>query len=348
MVKLAFRVDGGQNVGMGHVMRSMALASAFPENVDITFIIKEDRDVIKLLTEAGYDLIVLEKNLDYKKEIDRVKDLIVSSHFEILIVDSYRVGQDYLIELKKVINKLVSIHDFAPFAFPSDIVINGNIYARELEYKSNTNSTKFLLGTDYTLMRKEFQDLPEQLVKKQVQRIIVTVGGSDPLNLTPKILKALNRSVNFFKDSDYVSKNNFQINVIIGPAFDNINQIVKTVKRSQLETALYYNIKKMSSLMLESDLAISAGGSTLYELAVTATPTICLLQAENQRLNAQIMDKENIVLNLGPGDQVKMEDLINNIIYLIKNYQLRLKMGKKGQKIINGNGARKCVEEILK
>jgi UDP-2,4-diacetamido-2,4,6-trideoxy-beta-L-altropyranose hydrolase len=340
MIKVCFRVDGGKGIGMGHLMRSLALAKVFSEEVEIKFIIKEDKSALKLLKENKCEFITLPFNLDYNEEIERVKNSISNEKAEILITDSYKIDQNYLIEMKSVVKKLISIHDFAPFSFPSDIVINGNVYGDKLDYSSISKDTEFLLGTNYLLMRDEFQRLEERMVNQEISNILVTVGGSDPLNLTPKVINSLDILEKELKKS-------LHIDVVIGPSFNNIDKIIEMTRKNRLEISLHFNIRKMSRLMLESDLAITAGGTTLYELAATGTPAVVLLQADNQVLAAKEMERLGTIINLGFGNKVEIEKLAATLIEIAKNEAKRKKMSKVGQKLVDGYGATRCVERIL-
>jgi spore coat polysaccharide biosynthesis predicted glycosyltransferase SpsG len=194
-------------------------------------------------------------------------------------------------------------------------VINGNAYAGDLDYLSYYGDTEFLLGTDYLLLREEFRNLPEMEVRDKVHNILVTVGGYDMRNLTPKIIKALSELDLDEINDQYLDKKNLHIDVVIGPSFDNIKEIVKAVQKSKLDISLNFNVKKMSKLMIKSDIAISSGGSTLYELAVTKTPALVLLQAENQVRVAEKLDGQSII-NLGFDNSVNIIKL--SIIKLIK------------------------------
>jgi UDP-2,4-diacetamido-2,4,6-trideoxy-beta-L-altropyranose hydrolase len=274
--------------------------------------------------------------LNYKKELTEVKKLIKSNDIEIVITDSYDLDQNYLSELKKVTNKLVSLHDFVPYSFPSDIVVNGNIYASQLNYKSMTNDTDFLLGPKYTLMREEFQDVSRNNTNSDVNSILITVGGSDKLNLTPKIIAAIDQL-----------EDKLHLDVVVGLGFDNLAQIIEVSQNCNLELSLHFNVDKMSQLMLKSDLAISAGGSTLYELAATGTPTITLLQADNQVKVTEAMEAKDAIINLGFGNQVTKKELKNNVKKLINDFALRKEMSQQGPKIIDGEGAKRVANYIL-
>jgi len=298
---IALRVDGGKDKGMGHIMRTIALANDLKkkqENKEVFYITKDDQTAVNKLKENDFEVVIIDRDLSYEEEIEKVKEIIKKRKVDKLITDSYEIDQNYLIEMRKVVDKLVTIHDYAPFAFPSHVVINGNAYAEDLDYESYYGDTEFLLGTDYLILREEFRNLTEIEVRDRVQNILVTVGGYDLKNLTPKIIKALN-SIDFDEIEDrYIDKENLHVDVVIGPSFDNLEEIVKEVQKSKLDISLNFNVKKMSKLMIKSDIAISSGGSTLYELAITKTPALVLLQAENQVRVAEKMDGKSVI-NLG-------------------------------------------------
>ncbi|TDX58935.1 UDP-2,4-diacetamido-2,4,6-trideoxy-beta-L-altropyranose hydrolase [Orenia marismortui] len=338
MNKIAFRADGGEEIGMGHMMRCLALAKAFPAGIKVYFITKDNQSVKALLKRKNIEILSIDKKLSINDEIKSVKELILSNKINILITDSYQIDREYLLKLKKVVGKLVSIHDSDPFIFPSDMIINGNIYASNLDY--NSKGAELLLGNKYTLMREEFANLPHKKIQKKVDNILVTVGGGDPLNLTPKILASLAR---LSKEN----RNDLHIDVVIGPSFNNIAEIIEIVRSIDLEISLHFKIKKMSQLMLNSDLAISAGGGTLYELAACGIPAIVLLQAENQILAAEKMDQKGSIINLGFGDQIELEELISTIGEVIKDFSKREEMSRIGQQLVDGLGAKRCVRKIL-
>jgi UDP-2,4-diacetamido-2,4,6-trideoxy-beta-L-altropyranose hydrolase len=329
MSVVALRVDGGKDIGLGHIMRSMALASDLKNDEEVErifYITKNETSAVNKLKENDFEVITIDKGLNYDKEIEEVKKIINKEEVNKLITDSYDIDQNYLIEMRKVVDNLVTIHDYAPFAFPSHVVINGNAYAEDLDYESYYGDTEFRLGTDYLFLREEFRNLPEIKVRDKVQNILVTVGGYDLRNLTPKIIEALN-SIDFdeIDDQYIVDKGNLHIDVVIGPSFDNVDQIVAEVEKSSLNISLNFNVERMSKLMLKSDIAISSGGSTLYELAVTKTPALVMLQAENQVRVADKLDGKSII-NLGfesEDIEYTFKKIVEKKINLINNLSIK-------------------------
>lgn len=340
-MKIAFRADAGSEEGMGHIVRSLTLARALPEEWDVNFIVKQDDMVADYLKDYILEekIFFLSPNISQEDEIKKLVSIVTENNIRILVNDSYEIGKDYLEELKQQVDYLASIHDFAPFAFPSDIVINGNIYAPELDYSSTGEETKFLLGPRYLLLREEFCELAERKLQRNVERILVTVGGADPLNLTPKIIEALG-----LLEDNYLSF----VDVVIGPAFDNVREIKVAAENIKFDINLHCDPHNMAELMLNCGLAVSAGGSTLYELAATGTPAVTVLQAENQIKAAGMMDKEGIVINLGMGHKVSPENIAREVSLLLENYERRKKMSERGQELVDGRGVERCVREIIK
>ncbi|MTI59294.1 MAG: UDP-2,4-diacetamido-2,4,6-trideoxy-beta-L-altropyranose hydrolase [Firmicutes bacterium] len=344
MEKIAFRVDGGSKIGMGHLMRCLALAQALPGDMEGFFITKSDGKVFELIKENDYKVIKISGVSQVQDELGLVKDAIINNDIDILIIDSYELAYDYLISVKKAVDNLVSIHDFAPFPFPADIVINGNIYADELNYKSVNGDTRFLLGTKYLLMRDEFRELPKRILERTVKDILITVGGGDPLNLTPKIIK----SINLIEGNiALLDKDNLHLDIVIGPAFTNLEEIVSMLRELNIDISLHFNVNKISDLMLNCDLAISAGGTTLYELAATGTPAVSILQDDNQVQGAGMLAAKGTIINLGMGDKLNIETIVEKITELIVDFELRKRMSRVGQKLVDGRGADRCVEEII-
>jgi len=191
------------------------------------------------------------------------------------------------------------------------------------------------LGIKYTPLRKEFWDVPEKNIKEKVKSLMVTFGGSDTKNMTPKVMKLLNK--------EYPELNK---NVIIGKAFQNIDDIKKCVDKNT--NLIYYpDAEKMKEIMLEVDIAISAGGQTLYEFARIGVPTIGVCIAENQLGN--IREWENIDFLEYVGWYTK-KNIIKNIDKLLKNMQdikIRESKSKTGRKVIDGKGSLNLVDKVI-
>ena len=156
-MKIAIRADGNANIGLGHIQRCLTLSSQLKKKgAKVIFVVKEDKIVKEKVKQEGFEVIELEHNLNLDKDLRYIVKTIKENKIDILITDSYEFDEKYLIEVKKNVALLVSIDDLAEIAFPSDILINQNIYAKELSYRSLTAKTEFLLGPEYALLKEEF------------------------------------------------------------------------------------------------------------------------------------------------------------------------------------------------
>ncbi len=191
MIKVGIRADGSEQIGMGHIMRCLALAGELKKlDCQVTFLTRANNKVIELLDKKGYCVKIVPL-LKKDEEVQFLYHYNQDEHLDILITDSYEFDTKYLTSLRSFIPLLVSIDDTNQCIYPSHIVVNGNLYGSELNYQSSTGDTEWLLGSKYTFLRDEFLQQDKPVVKKNVVQILVTMGGSDSEGCTPEVLKLL-------------------------------------------------------------------------------------------------------------------------------------------------------------
>ena len=100
----------------------------------------------------------------------------------------------------------------------------------------------------------------------------------------------------------------------------------------------------MEKVYLETDIAISAGGSSCYELAYFGIPNIIITVADNQLNNAKTLNKNNVSVYLGKKEDFSSAKLKENILKLINNTPLRRKMIKNEMRLVDGRGKKRIVE----
>ncbi|WIF93901.1 UDP-2,4-diacetamido-2,4,6-trideoxy-beta-L-altropyranose hydrolase [Caminicella sporogenes] len=347
MKMIAFRADGGLNIGMGHIMRSLSLAKEFRKNGYKVYFISKYRGGIEKIKEENFDVIQLKLreiknttgfNYGNPKELDKEADEIISIiklyNIDLLFIDTYNVTEEYFLKIKQHVKKLGYIDDLNKFVYPVDILINGNITAEYMDYKKYSEDEIMLLGPKYNLIRDEFRNLPKRKIKEKVEEIMITTGGSDPHNMSSRIL-------NWLLNDKELKK--LKINVIVGSGFNNKEELRK-ISQIYNNVILHENVKRISEIMLKSDIAISTGGSTLYELCACGTPTLAFIYADNQEFIVEKMDESGYVKNLGWYDKLQKEYLINNLKEYMYNFYEKENIYKIQKKLVDGKG----VERIFK
>ncbi|WP_099190190.1 UDP-2,4-diacetamido-2,4,6-trideoxy-beta-L-altropyranose hydrolase [Tepidibacter mesophilus] len=331
-MKIAIRADGGEGKGMGHIMRCMALSKELKKRgFNIIFLTKNNENVNEVLKCNGFNYINLYSD-NLEEEIDEVKNIINKENLHIIITDSYWLSSEYLYEIRKSVKLLISIDDNNLYKYPSNIVINGNIYAEDLKYEKVFDDTKFLLGTNYILLREEFRNVSKIKIKKNVENILITMGGNDINNYTSFILNSL-------------KKLDVNLNVIVGPGFKCIDDL-KEIAYKNDNVILIFNPSNIKDIMIKNDIAISAAGITTYELGVLGIPTILIVQADNQIKVAEKMNELGAMMDLGWFKDIRDRELSDRVKYLIENYILRKDFNNKSSKLISFAGVENIISNI--
>ena len=226
------------------------------------------------------------------------------------------------------------------FAYPVDILINYNIFSSQADYdelyKRAEEKPRFVLGTDYVPLRKEFSDCAYRKPER-VKNILVSTGGADTRHIAVKLLEYLNDNPE--KLSDYCLK------FIVGSMNRDI-EIIKKLSDKLPNVELMIDVKNMKELMRGCDLAVSAAGSTLYELCVCSVPTITYVIADNQLPAARAFEQNGLMVNVGDlRERENVGELIyNSIKELIEDSEKRESMVKSAYELINRDGSKKTAE----
>ena len=345
---ILFRADANSAIGVGHVMRCLSIAgAAVSQNINVCFVLADDarRD---LVAERGYQSIILGTAYDdLDGEAERFSSIVAEFKPKALIVDSYFVTDYYLSALRNVcrsINcRLVYIDDVLAFPYPCDVLLNYGIYATVAGYNSLYKDEKkaptFLLGTSYTPLRQEFQNTVPRVVRKQGRDILCSTGGSDFTHMTLALVTEIQRCA--------VSELTFH--VIIG-AMNEDKALIYEKTEDDPNIVLYADVRNMSALMQSCDVAISAAGSTLYELCATQTPTITYILADNQIPGADGFERYGIMKCVGDvrqmGAKGLAENLVREAIRFADNYEERCQIAELQHMVVDGKGADRIIEKL--
>jgi len=324
-MKVFIITEGGRDIGIGHITRCISLCQAFEEKgIEPEFIVNGDDSVISLLKVRSYQVF------NWIKERRRLFEGVRNA--DIAIIDSY-LADIYIYErLSKIVKIPICIDDNKRLEYPRGVVVNGSMYAKKLYYPIK-NSVSYLLGVKYIPIRETFWNVPGNIIKENIENVMITMGGVDTLNITPEILKMLVSSF-----PKLIKK------VILGSGFQNIDDIKNAADNN---TKLINNPdeKKMQRIMSESDIAISAGGQTTYELARMGLPVIILCLAENQINNIRAMREKGFAQYAGHYGDIDIFTKIKKKLRILKPQKVRQKISNIGRKLVDGKGARRIVKE---
>jgi len=326
-MKVFILTEGGKDIGFGHLARCGAIYEAFKERgITPAFVVNADNTVVPLLKNK--------KNRIFNWLKRQEESLSLIKGADIVIVDSYLAGRGFYRKVSETAKAPLYIDDYKRVDYPRGIVLNGNSHAEGLGYPKKRD-VAYLLGTSYTPLRKEFWSAPEKKISNKVKSIMITFGGDDSRNMTPKVLKLL------IDEYPGLIKN-----VVVGKGFKNIKSIEK-MKNGKARIIYYPDAGKMKTLMLKSDIAISAGGQTLYEFARIGVPTIAVSVANNQYDNIKGLQKTAFVLYAGCWDHKNLMTNLSKGIKELMPYKIRIRKSMAGRKHVDGAGARRIADRLI-
>ena len=326
--RVVILTEGGKNIGTGHMTRCTSLYQAFEERgITPEIIVNGDETVEDLLSDK--------KHWIFNWLEDRRKIFCMLDRADIIIIDSYLADIGFYEKVSEMTDVPVYLDDTMRINYPGGVVINGGICAGKMGYKRREDII-YLLGAGYTPLRKEFWDVPEKEIREGIENVMVTFGGDDMRDMTSKVLRLL------IENHPELTKN-----VVIGKGFQDIREIERI---SDKKTNLIYSpdAEGMKKTMLESDIAICAGGQTLYELARVGVPAIAVAVADNQMNNVKGWEDAGFIEYAGWWeDEVVLEE-VESGIGLLREKKERVKISIIGRTFVDGMGARRIVNAIMK
>jgi len=280
---LAFRVEGNSQIGLGHLMRCLALAQhAHTQKIQVSFL------MTKTSSHQAQDRVDWVGNIypieGVDSELASIRSFCQDKRVDCLVLDGYQFDTFYrynlsqVLKREKVIFAIIDDNNDSGRLF-ADCIINPNSHAAQLKYSETESNAHYCLGDDYRILRSEFLLQPTQLTLATAlskrEALTIILGGADTANLT------LQLAAKFSEVLD-----NTPINIVTGSAFQFVEKIDQFASLKNGITH-WHNTHSVSDLFLKSRLVVSAAGSTQYELQATCTPSFLLVVAHNQRQASQ-------------------------------------------------------------
>jgi len=336
---IVLRVDGGASIGAGHVMRCLALAQAAHDAGHRTvFLMEPGAAALKRrLRDEGCDVHDLPSKRGSREDALETAARAQEVGAACTVVDGYVFDTMYQIILKDAGIRFLTIDDYGHAdTYHADLILNQNSYAQKLEsiYRKRAEQSKLLLGSNYVLLRREYQVAsPQQNTPDVARKILVTFGGGDTKLVTQRIIGILKN----------VDEPTLDVTVLIG----GLNPHADEIESAAQGMHVIRDARNMPDLLAQTELAIAAGGTTAYELAYMGVPALLFTLAENQCCVAEDLHERGIVLSLGKPAEVTDDLITETVKNTMHNTGLRKDMAQKGHALVDGGGAQRVLEALL-
>ena len=310
-MQIAFRTDASLQIGTGHVMRCLTLADALhARGAQCTFICRPHAGhLIDLIKHRGYAVAVLPPadNLlptsedpvhaqwlgaDWVIDSEQTRQALGAAVVDWLVIDHYALEQRWERSLRRHALRILVIDDLADRPHDCDLLLDQNLGRAENDYQALlSSSTQKLIGPNFALLRPEFAQWRDYSLSRranpQLKRLLITMGGVDPDNVTGKVLDAL-------KGCDLPVE--LGITVVMGPHAPWLADVEAKAALMPRQTQVLIGVNNMAQLMAESDFCIGAAGGSAWERCVLGLPSMVLILAANQHSGAMALQMNGAAL----------------------------------------------------
>ena len=338
-MNVLIRADGNEKIGSGHIMRTKSIANELKGlGAKVLYALADERG--KRLINNEFQSVILSSNYEcLDDEIDALSSVIQKQKIKLILLDSYFVTPKYFKELKKLA-KVAYIDDLDAFAYECEALINYGAFFDKNEYKARQNlAKKYFLGSEFAPLRAEFGSTQKSSKNTQKKQVLLTTGNTDLLGIMPRLLEA------FLSDE---SLKNLEFLAISGAFNEHENKLL-ALSAKHKNIKVLKNPENMAQIMAEADFVLSAGGSTLYELASLAKAVICFSIAANQN-NIKSWAEAGAMLYAGDAkadSHSVVARSVNLLKSLLNDENLAKTLGQKAHFFVDGKGAIRLAKELL-
>lgn len=333
------RVDSSLQIGLGHVMRCLALAEECRNHhMSVIFICCElPGHSIDLILKKGFKCHILPHD---KNDAEQVSAILKNDQpVDWVIVDHYALDKTWENRIRPFTRKILVIDDIANRPHACDVLLDQNLYAdQSLRYQHLIPAhCQPLLGCQYALLKKEFSQARMRIRARSgtVKNILICFGGSDLDNVTAKAIAACQS----------IQGKSISLDVVIGSA--NPHQSMLRALLSNMQNAnLYCQTTEMVKLMEKADLAIGGAGTLTWERFCLGLPSLVMTVAANQEESAQYLSAQNAIEYMGRSGDVRSEDLIRALGKLLNSPDRLLQMSHIGMEWVDGNGCTRIINQL--
>ena len=309
--KIAIVPNASESAGTKHINRCLSVASKLVFH-DILFLLEETH-------QLGIDII---EKYNYNYKIYDGKDDLINClrdySPDLLLNDIADTSSEYISILRDEGYFVVNFEDLGTGSGLANVVFDA-LYEHDLSEKN------IYTGYEYYLLRDEFYFQPQKIITHAVNNVLITFTGEDEDNLTEKV-------INSILSTNYEGR----INVIVGLTYPDLEGLISKYESNQ-SIQIYQNVSNISEFMFKADIIFSSASKRMYDICSLGVPTICLCQNERE-LSHVFANESNGFINMGLGADVEMQQLIDQFVNLVNDYDLRVAMNKRMLSIDLKNG----------
>jgi UDP-2,4-diacetamido-2,4,6-trideoxy-beta-L-altropyranose hydrolase len=332
-----FRADASAGIGMGHAMRCLSLAEVYRERGGrAVFLMAEPPAPFAARGRSvGAEIRTLSAAPGSAADVAETLATAESTGAGWIVLDGYEFDGAFQAALVEAGHRLLALDDHGHAGrYHADLVLNQNAGADAALYAERAPATRQLLGPRFALLRAEFRAWTAEraLTPARARHVVVTLGGSDPDNVSVRVLEGL-----------AAVPGPLEILLVIGPANPHRACVEDAARACPHPVELATDVTDMAQRLAWGDLAVSAAGATVLELARVGTPQLLIVLADNQAPGAAAMQREGLAINLGRHERLDAEAIGAAVAALAGDAERRQELSRRSTALVDGRGAERVL-----
>ena len=335
---LLVRADASVPMGTGHVMRCLALAQAWQDaGGETVFAVGEPSPPMEeRLRSERIHLVPVQTLPGSTQDSKRLGEMVSDFGPEWVVVDGYQFSADYHASVRSSGCRVLVVDDCGGCGpGGADLVLNQNLHARQDLYRNLGRGSELLLGPKFAMLRREFS--PWRGWRRDIatagRKILVTMGGSDPDNLSAQVCEAL----------EDLRVDGVEIRLVAGSSNPHLASLRSMAEQWGGALRVEQNVRDMPEVMAWADVAVSSAGSTCWETCMLGLPSILLVLTDNQQPVARELASQGIAIHRSPDTPATREWICGRVRSLLLSSALRREMSERASKLVDGRGAERVV-----
>lgn len=340
--KIVIRCDAGRSAGFGHVVRCLALASRLRADAGVKALFAMLRDDVgnQFVREQGFSVTEFDTSrVTNQSEDDWLESVLLINKAECLVLDvRTQLTKSMLLRVREKGLLVVSIDDLSIRSSAADQIYMPPIpQVKRLTWEGFTGER--FIGWDWILMPErvvEYRARAELLQEPEALRLVVTMGGSDPAELTLRVVEIL-KTISI----------RVEIAVLIGPAYRSVNKLESLLQAVPWPTKIFVNPHNFLEILGSASLVIGSFGATAYEVAALGVPSVYLCLSADHAESASALQDAGCAISLGIHDEIKNSEIRDAIVSTLESYEIRQNMRTHSLNKIDGRGCQRISHNIL-
>ena len=332
-----FRCDGSPEIGLGHVMRCLALANELREvhGCQIAFAMQRGPLGFGLVKQNGYRIFGPPDPAKFFDASQWLLETIRNVGAQVLVLDVRdNLPREGVEALRKQGILIATLDDSSERRLAADLAFYPPVpQVENLEWTDF--SGKLYVGWEWVVLGRDIAHCPTRVAHSRPV-VLVTMGGSDPAGLTLRAVAALE-----------LLEEDFETKVMLGPGFSHHEALKKLVAGARRKFEVHENLADLIAVMAQADLAVASFGVTAYELAAMGVPAIHLCLTDDHAISASMFEDHGLALNMGAYSGVLPKQVAEAVRDLLADPAGRERMARAGQALVDGRGAERVAAVIV-